>query len=133
NNWVINHCSYYASGYNPSWPEDIRGDTQDIGEAAKRHRGAKLVSQNAHDLRDSAGTPHCQSPYVRPSDQHRARAQSEGLQHVGAAANAPVEQHGYAPVDGFGHAGQRLNRGGQGIKVTPAVIGNDDACRAMID
>ena len=67
------------------------------------------------------------------SDQNHLRAERKRLHDVAAAAHAAVEENGRAIADGLHDVRQHFDRGGGGVAVTSAMVGHDDAVRAMFE
>ena len=61
------------------------------------------------------------------------RAERQRLEHVGAAADAAVDEHRNAVAD-LGHDfGQRLDRRAPGFRGASAVVRHQDAVEAVLD
>jgi hypothetical protein len=71
-------------------------------------------------------------PRRRTSYQHCLCTECERLEHVTAAANAAVEQHGYLPADGVDTLGQRHERRHSAVVSASAVVRHDDGVRAIL-
>ena len=67
-----------------------------------------------------------EAPERRAAGEDRARAERERLHDVGAAADAAVEQHLDAAVDGLDHLRERVDRRRHAVELTPAVVRDDD-------
>src|SRR5436190_12296009 len=79
------------------------------------HGGVKL---EAHQLEHTfdARLPECaEPPDVRPADAHRARAQTQRLHHVGAAAEAGIDEDWHAAANCVDNLRQRVDGGAAGI------------------
>src|SRR6266404_8571759 len=70
---------------------------------------------------------------VGASAEHGFRAEAEGLDDVGAPANASVHQDFGLSVDGLDHLRQGPQRRGNAIELAAAMIGNGNCRRALID
>ena len=59
---------------------------------------------------------------VGPSDQHGARAERKRLEHVGATADAAVEQHRHPVADRIDDGRQRVDRGDRPVDLPSPVV-----------
>ena len=67
-----------------------------------------------------------------PAGERRARAEGERLEHVGAAADAAVDQHLDPLADRLDHLGQGVQRRGDAVELAPAVVRDDHRGRAVL-
>ena len=81
----------------PSTKKDARVELRHAVPAAERERAVDLAPEKLehpeHPVLARAGD----APEVRPTDQHRARAQRQRLDDVNPAAKAPVDHDGRRP------------------------------------
>jgi len=82
--------------------------------------------------RSTPAAPPTASPQHRPADQHRPRPQGQGLDHVGAAADAAVHVDLAAVADRGRHLGQGVGGGDHGVELAAAVVGHDHPGRARV-
>ncbi len=71
-------------------------------------------------------------PEHRAPGQRRAGAEREGLDDVGAAPDAAVDEHLDAAVDRLDHLGQDVDRRRDPVELAPAVVGDDDPRGAVL-
>ena len=64
--------------------------------------------------------------HIGPADQCGPGPEGQGLQHIGAAADAAIDQHGQVLPDSIDDAWQHLCRGGNGVERAAAVVGDDE-------
>ncbi len=83
--------------------------TADYVKALLGHGNFELGPENVHDMRHAARAGRRQSENVGTADQHRGRAQREGFKHVGAAADAAIQEQRDAPSDFRGDLRQHLD------------------------
>src|SRR5207248_1819204 len=57
----------------------------------------------------------------------------EGLERVGAAADAAIQQYRHFSGDGFEHVGQRFERGDGAIDLAATVVRDEDAVDAVVE
>ena len=76
---------------------------------------------------------HREAVEIGAPDQDRVGAAGQRLEHVAAAANAAIHEHGHAPGHAIRHAGQRVDRRRDAVERAPAVIGHDDGVGAGLD
>ena len=102
------------------------------GAAAQGHGHFQLVAQQADDVGHAHRPGVGQTIYIRLANQHGVRTQCDGLEHVGAPADAAIHQHGHLAAHGLGHGGQGLGGGQGGVEGTASVVGDDHARRAAV-
>ena len=74
-----------------------------------------------------------QAPELRPADEGRRGAEGERLDHVGAAADAAVDEHRHPAADRLDHGRERLNRGEGAVELAAAVVRHDEPVDASLD
>src|SRR5207302_29428 len=72
-----------------------------------------------------------QATEVGPADAHRARAQGQALDEVGAAPESAVDQYRDAAAHGFDDLGQGVDGGAAAVLAARAVVGDDQAVEAV--
>ncbi|CAN4046482.1 2,3,4,5-tetrahydropyridine-2,6-dicarboxylate N-acetyltransferase, partial [Dysosmobacter welbionis] len=102
---------------------DVR---QGVG-AAHSHGVGQLGLQLFHIGLDALGTGTVHHGDEGPADQHRVRAQGQGLEHVHAGADAAVHQNGHPAAHSVHDGGQHLCGRGALIQHPAAVVGHHDA------
>src|SRR2546430_16112704 len=95
------------------------------------HRGMQLGAQELEHAIDAGLDEGAQSPEVRPADAHRARAEREALDDVGAAPEPAVDQHRDAAAHGFDDLGQGVDGGAAAVLAARAVAGGGYAVEAV--
>ena len=76
------------------------------------------------------GTGHAQRVHLQPPHQHGMRAQGQGFENIGAAANAAVQQHWVVGAHRSADGRQHLQGGGGAVEAAAAVVGHDHARHA---
>ena len=110
--------------------EAIGGDVAELGTAGLGHAGVQLLGQQLQHVGHAQRTRHGQGVHLQAADEHGVGAQCQGLEGVGAAAHAAVQQHGVALAHGGAHGGQAMQGRGCPVQAAPAVVGDDEAGRA---
>ena len=87
----------------------------DVAAAQQAQRANDVAAQDLDRPRDARAAGGAEPIGVGAADQHRARAQTERLDDVAAAANSAVEEDLGAPVDGVDDLGQ-----GRSVGATPS-------------
>ena len=91
----------------------------------------KLASQNRQHRLDPWLTEGGEPPHVGPSNAHCTCTEREGLEDVGAAPEAAVDEHRNAPCHALNHFREALDCAAAAIFRTAAVVGDDDAVDAV--
>ena len=73
-----------------------------------------------------------EAPERRAAGEHRARAERERLDDVGAAADAAVEEHLDPAVDRVDHLRQRVERRRDAVELAAAVVRDDERGGAVL-
>ena len=66
-----------------------------------------------------------------PADHHGVGAESDGLEHVGAAPQPAIDDERQRVAHGSAHEGQRLRGGRRGVERAAAVVADDEARHAQ--
>ena len=90
----------------------------------------ELAAQDLDDVLDSRAAVHREAVEIGAPDQDRAGAARQRLEHVTAAPNAAIHEHGNAPGHAIRHTGQRVDRRRHAVERAPAMIGHDDGVGA---
>src|SRR5437879_6208139 len=108
-----------------------RRELPERAHAALLHRRLQLGAQELEHALDAGLAEGAQAPEVRPADAHRARAEREALDDVGAAPEPAVDQHRDAAAHGFDDLGQGVDGGAAAVLAARAVVGDDQAVEAV--
>ncbi len=93
----------------------------------------RISSSRISRARTSPGAPAAASPQaLEPADTHGVGAQRDGLDHVGPAHEAAVDDDRGAPGHGGDHFGQHVEGPPAVVELAPAVIGHVDALHAVL-
>src|SRR5205807_659142 len=79
--------------------------------AALLHRRLQFDAQELEHALDAGLPERAQAPEVGPADAHRARAEGQALDEVGAAPESAVDQYRDAAAHGFDDLGQGIDGG----------------------
>lgn len=74
-----------------------------------------------------------ETPEHGPADESGVRAQSQRLEHIGAAPDAAIDEDGNPIVYCIDDIGQGVERGDGGVELSPAVVGNDQGASAEVE
>ncbi len=105
-------------------------DVRDAVGAAHGHGVAELRLELVHVGLDALGAAAVDHVDEGPADQNAVGAQSQGLEHVHAGADAAVHQDGQLAAHRVHDAGQDLGGGGALVQHPAAVVGDHDALGA---
>src|SRR5215472_18435116 len=115
------------------WAHDAHArDVSERGRPGLAHDRHEFAVEDVEHRLDAALTEGSQPPGLRPADADRGRPERERLEDVGAAADAAVDEHRDAALDGGHHLGQAIDAGAQRLFVAPAVVRYDDSVRAVL-
>lgn len=105
----------------------------DARHARETHAQSNFIHEEAQTQLDAFLALVRQSPEHGPSNPAEVRAESEGLEDVGAVADTAVDMNGDFAVDG-GHDFRKGVKRGQGaVELAAAVVRDDDAVDAVVD
>src|SRR5688572_7322583 len=100
-------------------------------DAEHGHVAADLVPEQGGGVVDAGRAGDRGSVEEGPADEDVVRAEREGLQHVGSAADAAVHHDGH--VAGLGHrAGEGAQRRDAVVELAAAVVRHEDAIHAAL-
>src|ERR1700690_2095373 len=102
-------------------------DARQRGRTGLAHDLQQFAVEDVDHSFDAGLTEGGESPDLRPADADRGRAEGQRLEHVGTAAHAAVEQHGYASADRGRDLREAVERRAQRFLVAAAMVGDDDA------
>ena len=89
--------------------------------------------RRCEDLADALGAAGGERPDVGTPDEHGLGAQSDGLDHVAAAAHAAIEEDVEIAVHGIDDLGEDADGGGGAVERVAAVVRDGDAVDALFD
>ena len=101
--------------------------------AMVRSSSARMLRSTS---RDPLGAGQREPVDVRAADADGIRAQRERDEHVGARADAAVEEHrhvGAREAHGVDDAGQRVEGRDRAVDLPPAVVRHEDAVDPLVD
>src|SRR5215470_17827138 len=109
------------------WVHDAHArDVSERGRPGLAHDRHEFAVEDVEHRLDAALTEGSQPPGLRPADADRGRPERERLEDVSAAADAAVDEHRDAALDGRDHLGQAVDAGAQRLLVAPAVVRHHD-------
>ena len=119
-------------GVRPSITNDGH-DLIDRRRARLPHGHPELVEDQLDHLVDALLAERAKAPHVGTADPHRVGAERQGLEDVGAAADAAVDEHRNASPYAGDDLGQRLDRRAEAVLGAAAVVGHEDAVHAVFN
>src|SRR5579885_1872883 len=97
------------------------------------HIKLEFVTQQLEDMAHAFRAVDGKPPQDRAAKQHCSRSQGQGFQNIGAATYATIQVDFAASVNRFNDFGQGFDARNSCIKLSPAVIGDNDAIDAMLN
>src|SRR5579863_1405138 len=113
--------------------ENARVELGDAVPAAERERAIDLAAEKLERPIDAVLAGAGDAPELRASDQDRARAERQRLDHVDAAPEAAVDHDRGLTAGRLDHPGKRADRSDGAVELAAAMIGDDDSIDAALD
>ena len=107
--------------------ERVGAELVRAGVAAEGHRQVELGEDHLQHRLDARLSAERQAPDVGAAEADGVGAEGERLEHVGAAADAAVEEDRQLVADRLGDRRQGVERGDRAVDLAAAVVGDDDA------
>src|SRR3990172_13320966 len=101
--------------------EQIAVDEGDICAAKQREVAVDLFAQNGDRMPYTGLARHGGTVQNWPSRENAFRPQSQGFEHIGAAADAAIHHHHCAPGR-LDNSGEDAQRGDRAVGLAPALI-----------
>src|SRR5260370_18034465 len=92
------------------------------GRAEQRQADADLVFEDLEEAHHALGAGGGEAVYVEPAPGDRIGAQGHRVDHIGAAADAAIDDDVRAPANRFDDLGQYVDRPDALIELAPAVV-----------
>ena len=121
-----------AGGFAASTRLARPSSAKDVYPARPSVRSRSAIRFDEH-VADALFAAHRQTEAVGPAQEDALRPEREGLEDVGPAADAAIEQDGGSVADRRGHSRQGVERRDAAVELAAAVVGDDHARRSVID
>ena len=105
----------------------MRTEALDVGRAHLGHGQVDLVSEDAERPRRAGATARHHAIKRGPAHEHELCPQTQGDDHIRAAADAAVVHHRHLVADGGMDGGQHLDRRRRPVQLACAMVRHHDA------
>ena len=109
----------------------MRTELRDAVTAEQRHDPVHFALEDLERLPRAGLAAGGDTVEHGAAEQHEVGAERQGLDDVGAAAEAAVDEHAQPLAHRRDDRRQRLERGERAVELPPAMVGDDDAVGAV--